>query len=165
MSNYLIIDGYNAISKIRQFNARKDVSLEASRLTFIKTLSDSLGAKGTFDKIVIVFDGKKQELGSNRETYGKIEAVFTANGKDADSVIVDILRMRPPKDRMTVCSDDNFVTNHTRAFGADAMTVKKLEELIILKKGLFKGRILEKDLGEDKLADITREMKKHWGVE
>lgn len=161
---YLVIDGYNAISKIKQFDAKKDISLEASRLTFIKALMDSIGEKGEFNKIIVVFDGKSQGIGTGRQSYGRVEILFTKDNKDADTVIIDILKVGGSKDRLTVSSDDNFVKNHARAFGADIMSIRQLEDLISLKRKTVKSKIIEKDIDYTKLKDITNELKKHWGV-
>jgi len=162
---YLIIDGYNAICKIREFDAKKDISLEASRLVFIKALADFKRRNQKFDKVIIVFDGKSGSLGLDREIYGDVEALFSNKDKDADKVIVDILKILSGKNDITVSSDDNFIKNHTRVFGCRIMSVKELEDLISLKKKALRGKILEKDLGNKDRDDITNELKKYWGVE
>jgi predicted RNA-binding protein with PIN domain len=161
----LIIDGYNAISKIREFNLKKDISLEVSRLSFIKAMVDFRQRNHLFEKIVVVFDGKGEGLGFEQQSYRNIEALFSKKDKDADAVIVDILKGAPQKNKITVCSDDNFVRNHARAFGAGIMAIKELEVLISLKKEKIRSKIIEKDLEDSKLEDITRELKRHWGID
>jgi len=161
---YLIIDGYNAISKIKEFDVQKDISLESSRLSFIKALVDFRQRNRKFDKIIVVFDGKGDSLGLARETYGDVEILFSSKDKDADKTIVDILKISS-KDNITVSSDDNFIKNHTRAFGCEIMSIKELKDLISLKKKASKGKIIEKDLGNKDSDDITNELKKYWGVE
>jgi predicted RNA-binding protein with PIN domain len=161
---YLIIDGYNAISKIKIFDAKKDISLEASRLSFVKALVDFRQRNRLFDKIVIVFDGQGAGPGLGRESYGDVEVLFSNKDKDADKVIVDMLKVSPEKNRITVSSDDNFIKNHTRAFGCEIMTIQKLEDLISLKKMAAESKIIDKDLGKEGQDDITNELKKYWGV-
>jgi len=165
MLKFLIIDGYNAISKIREFEAKKDISLEASRLAFIKALVDFRQRNASFDKIIAVFDGKSEGPGIGKESYGNVEAVFSNKARNADEAIVSILKIAPSNNKIIVSSDDNFVKNHSRAFGCGAMSIKELEDLISLKKKAVKGKILEKDLEDNEMQDITRELKKHWGVE
>ncbi|MDO8603643.1 MAG: NYN domain-containing protein [Candidatus Omnitrophota bacterium] len=160
----LIIDGYNAISKIKAFDAKKDISLEASRLSFIGALSDFRRRNSLFDKIIIVFDGKSENLGLARETHGNIEILFSHKDKDADKAIVDILRVSSGKNRITVSSDDNFIKNHTRVFGCEIMSIKELEDLISLKKRPAKSKIIKEDLENNKMDDITNELRKYWGV-
>ena len=160
---YLIIDGYNAISEIKEFDAKKDISLEASRLSFIKALMDFKQGYRKFDKIIIVFDGKSDSLGLSGETYGDIKVLFSNKDKDADKVIVDILKISS-KDNITVSSDDNFIKNHTRAFGCEIMSIKELEDLIVLKKK-SNGVKIKEDIQAKEMDEITEELKRHWGVE
>jgi len=165
MSRYLIIDGYNAISKIKELEAKKDISLEASRMYFIKVLLDFMSRKRMFDKIFIVFDSKEKELGIRRDSYGNVEALFTTDDRDADSVIVDILRNASNEDRISVSSDDNFIRNHARVYSSDVISISELKNIIILKKKTPRSKIREKELRGDKVEDINEELKKHWGLE
>jgi len=162
MPRYLIIDGYNAISKIRHLEEKKDISLEASRMSFIRMLKRFMAQKRIFDRIFIVFDSKLKGLGITRHSYGGVEALFTTDDKDADAVIVDILRNAPSTDKISVCSDDNFVRNHAKAYGRDVISISELKEIIMLKKKGPGGKIKEKDLGSDKIKDINEELKKRW---
>jgi hypothetical protein len=63
---------------------------------------------------------------------------------------------------MSVSSDDNFVRNHSRVYGATALSIKELEDLIMLKKKSLRGKIKEKDLEADFIKDINEELKKRW---
>ncbi|MDP2981596.1 MAG: NYN domain-containing protein [Candidatus Omnitrophota bacterium] len=161
----LIIDGYNAISKIKVFDAKKDISLESSRLSFIKALVDFRRRNRSFDKIIVVFDGKSEGLGLEREAYGDVEVLFSNKDKDADKVIIDILKISSGKNKITVSSDDNSIKNHARAFGCRIISIKELEDLIILKKKASRSKIIEKDIGDKDQDAITNELKKYWGVE
>ena len=57
MKKILIIDGYNAIQKIRRFADALDQSLEAAREFFVKSLNAYRSANRAFDGITVVFDG------------------------------------------------------------------------------------------------------------
>ena len=162
MSRYLIIDGYNAIHKIRELDAKKDESLEAARLHFINMLLDFMSRKNMFDKVYIVFDSKEQALGVRRHEYGQIEALYTTSDKDADGVIVDLLRKASPKDKVSVSSDDNFVRNHAKVYGSDILSIKELENIIMLKRKGARSKIEEKEVKGAR--EINEELKKHWGL-
>ncbi len=164
MSSHLIIDGYNAINKIEALKAQRDLSLEAARLFFIKMLKDFMAEKHVFNKISIVFDSKEKALGVRKVSYGDVEAIFATHNKDADSVIVDMLKKAPSKDKIAVSSDDNFIRNHARAFGKDILSIKELEKIIMLKKGALRSKIKGKDLRNTKIKEINEELKKHWGL-
>lgn len=165
MPNYLIIDGYNAINKIKALEAKRDISLEASRMHFIKVLLDFMARKCMFDKIFLVFDSSEKTLGVTKESYGAIEVLFATNEKDADNVIVDILRNASNSDRISVSSDDNFVRNHARVYGRAVISVKELEDLIMLKNEKLRSKIREKDLEGHKIKGINEELKKHWRLD
>ena len=162
MSRYLIIDGYNAIHKIRELDAKKDESLEMARLYFINMLLDFMSRKKRFDKICVVFDSKEQTLGIRSHEYGQIEALYTTHDRDADSVIVDLLRKASSKDKISVSSDDNFVRNHARVYGSDILSIKELEDIIMLKQKSARSKIREKEVEGAK--EINEELKKHWGL-
>ena len=164
MPRYLIIDGYNAISKIEELDAKKDISLEASRMFFIKMLMEFMDRKRMFDKIFVVFDSKDKELGVRKYSYGGVETLFTTNDRSADGVIVELLKDSSPEDKISVCSDDNFLRNHARAFGRDAVSIQELKEIIILKKKIVRSKIKGKGLDGNKIKDINEELKTHWGL-
>ncbi|MFH1854122.1 MAG: NYN domain-containing protein [Candidatus Omnitrophota bacterium] len=165
MSRNLIIDGYNAMHRIGQLEAKKDISLEAARLYFLKLLNDFMRRKKIFDKIFVVFDSKEDTLGVRRHSCGRIEVLFTTKDKDADMVIVDLLRKASSRDEISVSSDDNFVRNHAKVFSRDIISISELKNIIILKKEGFKSKIKGKELESSDVNNINEELKKHWGIE
>ena len=160
----MIIDGYNAIAKIRQLEAKKDISLEVSRMHFIRVLLDFMSRKMVFDRIFLVFDSKEKEVGVRSESYGDIKILYAMHDKDADNVIVDLLRKSKDEDAIMVASDDNFVRNHTRVYKKVIMSIKELEDLIVLKKKSSSGKIKDKELHSHKVKDINEELKRHWRI-
>ena len=157
MSRHLIIDGYNAIGKIRELEAKKDISLEASRMHFIKILVDFMAQNRSFDKISIVFDSKDKDIGVTKDSYGRVEVLFATRDKDADGVIVDILRGASSSERITVSSDDNFIRNHARVYGREVMPISELKNIIMLKKKRVGSKIEEKHLEGETLRHINEE--------
>lgn len=164
MPRCLIIDGYNAMHKIDEVEAKKDISLETARLYFIRMLDNFMSRKNIFDRILVIFDSKEDALGVRRHIYGKVEALFTTRDKDADEVIVDLLRDASPGDEISVSSDDNFVINHARVFSRDVISINELKKIIMLKKKTFKGKIKDKDLEDSEAQGIKEELKKRWGI-
>jgi len=160
----LVIDGYNAISKIRELEAKKDISLETARLSFIQILQNFLAQKSIFEKVYLVFDSREKELGVRRHSYGRVEVLFATADRDADSVIVDILRNAKSSDKIKVASDDNFVRNHAKVFGRDIISIKELENIIMLKKKVNRRKIKEKHLESAKVRRINEELERHWGL-
>ncbi len=165
MPTRLIIDGYNAINKIKELEAKRDISLEVSRMYFINILLDFMSRKRMFDKISIVFDSREKVLGVRRYSYGAIEVLFATYDKDADSVIADLLRDASRGDWISVASDDNFVRNHARVYGSDVLSIRRLREIIMLKKKAPGSKIKHKEVSTDKINKINEELKKHWGLD
>jgi len=155
----------NIPEKIKELDNKKDISLEMARLYFVKLLQDFMSRKKMFDKISVVFDSKEDALGVRKDLYGTIEIVFATKDKDADSVIVEILRNASAKDRISVASDDNFVRNHVRVYGKDIVPIAKLREIIMLKKKNHRSKIEEKGVTDKKINQINEELKKHWGLD
>ncbi|NQV04179.1 MAG: NYN domain-containing protein [Candidatus Omnitrophica bacterium] len=166
MPRYLIIDGYNAIAKIRELESKKDTSLEASRMHFIKMLLDFMSQKRMFDKVLVVFDSKEKALGVRKDSYGDVEVLFATSDRDADRVIVDLLRDSSDEEKISVSSDDNFIRNHARAYGCDVITINELRKIIMLKKKNYRSKITrDKDIEGDEAKDINAELKKHWRLD
>jgi predicted RNA-binding protein with PIN domain len=165
MRKYLIIDGYNAINKIKELESIKDISLEKARFSFISILKNFMACKNMFDNIVIVFDSKEQFLGIQRECHGKVEVFFSTADRDADSVIVDMLRDASSDDNITVASDDNFVRNHARVFSREVISIRELKEIIMLKKQNNKSKMKTNKISHDKIKNINEELKKFWRLE
>lgn len=151
--------------RIGRLEAKKDISLEAARLYFIKLLNDFMRRKKIFDKIFVVFDSKEEALGVRRYSYGGVEVLFATRDKDADSAIVELLRTASSGDKISVASDDNFVRNHARVYKSEVISITELENIIMLKKQAFKSKMKEKEFEKDDLKDITTELKKRWGIE
>ena len=166
MSKYLIIDGYNAISKIKHLEEIKDIDLEASRMAFIAMINDFMQRKKVFDRVFLVFDSKNSlEYGITRHSYGNVEVCFSNRDMDADGAIVSMLKDALSKDQISVSSDDNFVCNHARAFGRDVMSISELKNIILLKKKPVRSKIKEQKLEKNDLDSINEELKKRWNLE
>ena len=166
MPRYLIIDGYNAIARIKELDIRKEVSLEASRMHFIKMLLDFMSQKRIFDKVFIVFDSKEKALGVRKDSYADVEVLFSTSDKDADSVIVDLLRASSGSEKISVSSDDNFIRNHARAYGCDVIAISELRKIIMLKKKNYRSKITgDKHIEGEKAKSINAELKKHWRLD
>ena len=142
MKKILIIDGYNAIQKIRRFAGILDESLEAARAEFVKSLGDYRARNRAFDEIIVAFDGARNK-GSSLKKYrsGFVEVMFSSYGESADDLIKALLIENISCD-ITVVSDDNYVANNCRAYKADIMPCREFEGLIGVKADkIFKWKL------------------------
>lgn len=162
MLKFLIIDGYNVINKIPVLDEKTSISLEFARNFFISILRKFCLDK-TFNKIIVVFDSKADNFYTQKQSYGKLEVIYSFAGRDADNVIVDILRKFFKKAVISVVSDDNFVKNHSKAYSASIITVKEFEKMILPPKKVNKVKS-EKKLDDNVAQDIEKELKKYYNL-
>lgn len=163
MKKILIIDGYNAIQKIRRFADELDESLEAARQAFVKGLSDYRARNRAFGEIIVVFDGAgNKDSGPKKYRNGFVEVMFSSSGESADDLIKALLAENISCD-ITVVSDDNYVANNCRAHKAAIMHCREFEGLIAVKpfKAKF-GGFKEKEIDPETASDINEQLKKVW---
>ena len=84
----LIIDGYNAIHKIREIEKILMKNLETSRDVFCRYLLNWKHITRYQGKICVVFDGQGEMMADLSSPAPGIEFVFSRRDSDADSYIV-----------------------------------------------------------------------------
>ena len=116
MKKIIIVDGYNVINALPTLEVKIDQSLEAARLALANHL---LKWKNSF-KIYLVFDGRNEMLTDNPASLlSGIECIFTRSKEKADDRIIKMLRdFSADKVEITVISNDNYIRNNCRAYGA-----------------------------------------------
>jgi len=84
--------------------------------------------------------------------------VFTRTHEEADNRIITILKNAKDASDISVVSDDNYVRNHAKAFGALSISAREFFK----KSDISRSRIeAVKPVNESK---INEELKKIWGV-
>ncbi len=87
----IIIDGYNLIRRVPQLREIDRADLEEAREFLLRELSAYRSGKG--HRITVVFDGAGSiHLGGSRHKVGGVTVVYSPQGRDADSVILEMLR-------------------------------------------------------------------------
>jgi len=114
-----IIDGYNVIYKIRRFEMELDNSLQSAREALVNFININ---KPNADKYVVIFEGKDEHFGLSQPESGRVRVVFTNTHEEADRRIVDMLKSSDNTRNLVIVSDDNYVLNHARSFGAGRMS-------------------------------------------
>ncbi|OIO81463.1 MAG: hypothetical protein COW11_01395 [Candidatus Omnitrophica bacterium CG12_big_fil_rev_8_21_14_0_65_43_15] len=151
-----LFDGYNIIYKIARLEKKLDNSLEAARLALVSMVK-AHSAKG--NEYIVVFEGKDEHSGLyQQQTGGAIKVVFTRTHEEADNRIITILKNAKDASDISVVSDDNYVRNHAKAFGALSISAREFFK----KSDISRSRIeAVKPVNESK---INEELKKIWGV-
>jgi len=165
MKKVMLIDGYNVVRRTGAFDRALDRSLEAARDAFIERIKIYCLKKRAFDEIIVVFDGSaKVSFESQRYKNGPVNVIFSASGESADDFITTFLRNKLASSRITVVSDDNYVTNSARAFGADVMPCGDFMELTRSQRQPQEAPADEKTLDTKAAAAINEQLRKKWRI-
>ncbi len=150
-----IIDGYNLIETHRKYFPG---SLLAAREKLIAEIKKNRPEGGARNKIIIVFDGQP---GITFPPVKNLDVKFTA-GREADSLIEDIVRKERNPASIIVITDDRRLGRFVKTDGA------KVENTAKFIKKIFKERKRTKIYRTDFKDDIefdqktTEELKKQW---
>src|SRR5262245_51691769 len=108
-----ILDGNNLLGQSREQNLKDP----HCRVRLIRELSEFCRRKET--TMTVVFDGEPDPLVPGRDTsLGPLRVIFSGRGREADSLILDLLaRMADPAGATIVTSDRSLAdrARHTRA--------------------------------------------------
>jgi predicted RNA-binding protein with PIN domain len=160
----LIIDGYNVLRKVKRFDRHLDLSLEAGRAHFIGAVESYRSRNRSFDEVVIVFDGK-EGIGPSREVCRcNVRASFSRGGSSADDHIRNLLSRHAKSCRITVVSDDNYVRNSARAYGADVMACAAFATHIAGKRTRADASDSERGLAPHEIDEINAAMRRAWRI-
>ena len=142
----LIVDGYNAIHKIKHLESLLDDSLYEARQALTQLAINYQEKSGGIAEVYVVFDGRDayRDLSISAPPH----QVFSKTG-EGDKAIIRLVRKLSSRYDVIVASDDNFVRNNSRAHGAGIITIREFFAVIRKRKGSkAKG-----DMGEDKVID------------
>ena len=119
----LIVDGYNAINRIKYLSDIADGSLKCARDALTELANGYKRRDGGISRVCVVFDGKDQyrDLDIPRPK----EHIFSKTG-DGDRKIIEMVREFSDKATVVVASDDNYVRNNARAYSASLLRVRDL---------------------------------------
>ncbi len=158
----IVIDGYNVIHRVPQFDIECGRSLKAGRDAL---LSAVIRSKNKGRQFIVVFEGRDGYRGSFEPfRYGGIGVVFTQTGQEADRWIVDTLKIAKNPQDYVVVSDDNYVCNHARNFGVDVMSAACFFKQAMPNPSRGNRADLEKTTGAIDTKGINDELRKLWGV-
>jgi len=160
----LLIDGYNMMWRTKAFGKSLDASLEEARAELVRRIKAYRSRKALFSTIVIVFDGSSNRGGAKECGDGRVRIRFSAYGESADDLIRALVKRYASRYRVTVASDDNYVRNNARVYGAGIVSCADLVGLV---NGFPKSEPADddgKDMDAATAADINESMKKIWRI-
>jgi len=163
-----VLDGYNVIHAVPEFERCLDKSLEAARKALISQCVRFKGQRGDITKIVIVFDGQEAYQDFPEEDYSGVHIIFSNSKEKADDRILTLLEQSPKVDSFIIVSNDNYVFNNSRALGARGISVAAFFADVEkkLKGPQKKSQSSEgRKISPQQAADITEEYKRQLGIE
>lgn len=120
--NALIVDGYNAIYKIKELQALLDESLLEAREEVTRLARDYKRNLGGIAEVCVVFDGKDDYRGLPHPSPAN--QVFSRTG-EGDRTIIKMVEKLSGRYHCIVASDDNFVRNNSRAHRATIISISE----------------------------------------
>ncbi len=166
-----ILDGYNVIHSIPYFERQLDSSLEAARDALVLFCKTYQCARKDVKRIYIVFDGNDQYAGYPSAGSANVVPVFSSSKEEADERIVELLKGFGRKETIVLVSNDNYVGNHARVFGASRMSTQEFFRMAGGRNNSAKknnrfdsGAIGRAGLTSRKAEEITAEYKRYLGV-
>jgi predicted RNA-binding protein with PIN domain len=163
MKTILVVDGYNAINAISEARKELKKDLRSARKAIMIMAKEYARSSGYITEFRVVFDGtdKYRNLNGFDISHGKTQ-VFSGTG-EGDEKIIETIKKHSRKGKVVLASNDNYVRNNARAYGASVINV---EELICKKeKGVrTKKQDRKKKLSKDVKEKITKEYRESLGA-
>ena len=167
MAATLIVDGYNAINALPE--TRKYLmkgELELARKQIIAICKEYARSSGYIKDVCVIFDGddKYRELEKMNIPPGGAEQIFSKTG-DGDDQIIRTVKRYASFSRVIVASNDNYVRNMSRGYGASLMDVKDLLPREKKSSGQKQDKDESKNISRKVQNSITEEYMKHLGLD
>lgn len=127
MQTTLVVDGYNAINAIPRAKKELSNSLEAARNAIIAISKEYARSSGYITDVRVVFDGddRYRHL-DGLNIPGVTFHIFSRTGQGDDKVI-ETVKKYAERGRVVLASNDNYIRNNARAYGAAIVDVRELE--------------------------------------
>ena len=162
MCLHFLIDGYNAINRLKSLN--KIANLKKVRDSLINIIKQKL--KSSNNKISVIFDGKVEFAFRSEKNNASIKIIFS-KGESADDLIKKIVSQSDKPRQIAVVSDDKEIIYFTRSLKAKVVSVKDFFEgnnyTIKKEAGLTNQHSQKDELSYLEQELINKELRKKWG--
>lgn len=159
----LLVDGYNVIHLIPEFEKNLKISLESARKSLIDYCALLKKKQGSIRKIIIFFDGKSLPGDWNRffPVASEIEVRFTASGEDADDEIIQFMEDSQQPELLALVSQDNVIINNAKAM---RVTLLSAWDFYQAAQTIFTKTESPSPRSKDDERQITEEYKQYLGI-
>jgi predicted RNA-binding protein with PIN domain len=162
MKTILVVDGYNVINAIPKVREKIKKDLRSARNAAILIIKEYVRSSGYITDFKVVFDGstRYRHLETHEIPKPK-EQVFSETGK-GDDKIIETVKKCSRSGKVVLASNDNYVINNARAYGASIIDVR---DLLKKKKNSSKEKHkTKKRINKNTKDEITAEYRKKLGV-
>ena len=157
----LVVDGYNAIYANSGTRKLLRKSLKSAREAILALSKEYARTSGYINEVKVVFDGDDRYRHMDGTDPARSKAEVFSNTGGGDDKIIRTAKFYARRGKVVVASNDNYVRNNARAYGAGLIDVRELVQ----------GRKKRKDPpGEDERIskaerdDITRAYREELGI-
>lgn len=165
MQTTLVVDGYNAMNAIPKAKKELSNSLEAARNAVIAISREYARSSGYITDVRVVFDGDdRYRHFDGINIPGVTFHIFSRTGQGDDKVI-ETVKKYAERGRVVLASNDNYIRNNARAYGAAIVDVRELEGKKKGQGSRGKGQDNSKRIKPDVEKEITRHYLKALGLE
>ncbi|MBU0570951.1 MAG: NYN domain-containing protein [Candidatus Omnitrophica bacterium] len=158
----LVVDGYNAIYAIPDIKAKAARDLSQAREEIVARSREYARSSGFIEDVKVVFDGDDRYRYLDKLDIARDPAqVFSATAA-GDDKIIEVVRMCARKGKVILASNDNYVRNNARGYGAGLIDSRDLAGRKVSSAPRFGcGR---KKLDKNVRETITREYREQLGI-
>ena len=164
MKKLLVIDGYNCMRRAGTFEAALDRSLESARDAFVGYVRGYRARNAAFGEVIIVFDGTGNRGLAKAQKDGGVTIIFSRFGESADEAIKLFVGRNINSHKITVVSDDNYVTNNARAYGAEVLSCRGFMKTAEPRRKARPNGLDEKAIDAGTADKINEELKREWRI-
>jgi predicted RNA-binding protein with PIN domain len=163
-SHMLLIDGYNVIYKIDSLKSEMKRDLQNARkklAIFLNSWKQQCGYKG---RIAVVFDGQSATYLDSVESCNGIKFYYSYRDSDADNHIIAMIKSHSCPSTITVITDDNYIKNHCKVYGARTEPVSYLNKAKKKQPHVKETDLSRKEIPPKHIEDINEYVRKKWGI-
>jgi len=124
----LVVDGYNAINAIPSTKKELEKSLLSARRSILLIAKEYARSSGYITDVSVVFDGRTKYRAMEKMNKLRDKAQIFSKTDKGDDKIIDTVRLASKKGRVVLASNDNYVRNNARAYGAALINSRDLEK-------------------------------------
>ena len=135
---YLLVDAHSVIfawPELQRLHARRMVS---ARELLIRQLTEYQDATGVH--VVAVFDGQGERYNED-SAPGGIQIFYSASGQSADAIIERLVAKYGKEHEITVVTNDLLEQQTVTTFGAVAVSVDSLRQMLEASSGELERRL------------------------